>query len=193
MKTIQASAKHSALLAALAITLAAGCATRPTVDVPPPPATVANYDEKIVRVDESSMLPLLGYAQLLAQMSPQELARERAVLLYIPPTPSSQLRLAMLYGQTRATADLPRAQALLDKVLRSSDPAAASLQPLARMLATQYQERLRLQAHNERLLLQVSETMRRSGELQDKLDALATIELSLPSRPSGETAPGTAR
>jgi len=193
MTANQTSASQLALLAALAITLLAGCATRPTLDVPAPPAAVAHYDEKIVKVDESSMLPLLGYAQLLAQMSPQELARERAVLLYIPPTPSSQLRLAMLYGQTRATADLPRAQALLDKLLRSSDPAAASLQPLARLLATQYQERRRLQAQNERLLLQVSESLRHSAELQDKLDALATIERSLPTRPTGETPPGTAR
>lgn len=183
-----------AALAALAAALLAGCATRPTVEVPAPPATVAAYDEKAVRVDESSMLPLLGYQQLLAQLSPQELARERAVLLYLPPTPSSQLRLAMLFGQTRGTADLPRAQALLDKVLHSNEPAAASMHPLARLLATQYHERLRLQAQNERLLLQVTESQRRSSELQDKLDALANIERSLPLRPAGgEAAPGAAR
>ena len=191
MKENQACGKSLAWLAA---TLLVGCATRPAVDVPAPPATVASYDEKIVRVNESSMLPLLGYSQLLAQMSPQELVRERAVLLYIPPTPSSHLRLAMLYGQTRATADLPRAQALLDKVLRSSELAAASLHPLARLLATQYQERLRLQGQNEKLTLQVTENQRRSGELQDKLDALADIERSLPARSTGgETAPGVAR
>jgi hypothetical protein len=194
MKTNQTHARQLASLAALAAALLAGCAARPTVEVPAPPATVAAYDEPAVRVDESSMLPLLGYQQLLAQLSPQELARERAVLLYLPPTPSSQLRLAMLFGQTRATADLPRAQALLDKVLRANDPAAASMHPLARLLATQYHERLRLQAQNERLLLQVTESQRRSSELQDKLDALANIERSLPLRPTGgEAAPGTAR
>ena len=194
MTTNQASARQLALLAGLAIVLLAGCATRPTVDVPAPPASVANYDEKIVRVDESSMLPLLGYQQLLAQLSPQELARERAVLLYIPPTPSAQIRLAMLFGQARGATDLPRALALLDKVQKSGEPAAASMHPLARLLATQYHERLRLQAQNERLLLQVTESQRRSSELQDKLDALANIERSLPLRPTGgEAAPGTAR
>lgn len=194
MTTNHLPAKQLASLAALAAALLAGCAARPTVEIPAPPATVAAYDEQVVRVDESSMLPLLGYQQLLAQLSPQELARERAVLLYLPPTPSSQLRLAMLFGQTRGTADLPRAQALLDKVLRSNEPAAASMHPLARLLATQYHERLRLQAQNERLLLQVTESQRRSSELQDKLDALATIERSLPLRPTGgDAAPGAAR
>ena len=185
MKTKQTHAGKLAALAALGTALLAGCAARPTVEVPAPPTVVAAYDEKAAKVDESSMLPLLGYQQLLAQLSPPELARERAVLLYLPPTPSSQLRLAMLFGQTRGTADLPRALALLDKVLRANDPAAASMHPLARLLATQYHERLRLQAQNERLLLQVTESQRHSAELQDKLDALANIERSLPLRPTG--------
>ena len=194
MKTNQAHARRLASLAALATALLAACAARPTVEVPAPPATVAAYDEPIVRVDESSMLPLLGYQQLLAQLSPQELARERAVLLYLRPTPSSQLRLAMVFGQTRGTADLPRALALLDEVLRANEPAAASMHPLARLLATQYHERLRLQAQNERLLLQVTESQRRSAELQDKLDAPAKSRRSPPLRPTGsETAPGAAR
>ena len=183
-----------AALAALAAALLAGCATRPTVEVPAPPVVVAAADAPAARVDESSMLPLLGYQQLLAQLSPQDLARERAVLLYLPPTPSSQLRLAMLLAQTRGTGDLARAQALADQVLRANDPASASMHPLARLLATQYHERLRLQAQNERLLLQVSESQRRSAELQDKLEALANIERSLPLRPTGgETTPGAAR
>ena len=194
MTTNRVSTRRLPALALLAIILLAGCATRPAIDVPPPPASVANDDQSVVRVDESSMLPLLGYQQLLAHLSPQELARERAVLLFIPPTPSAQIRLARLFGQVRGQTDLPRALALLDKVQKSSSPAAASMHPLARLLASQYQERLRLQSHNERLLLQVTESQRRSGELQDKLDALADIERSLPSRPAtGETAPGATR
>ena len=208
MKTYQACGQKLALLAGLLSTVLAGCATPPPVDVPAPPVAVADDDRKVVKVDESSMLPLLGYLQLLAQLSPQELARERAVLLYIPPTPSTQIRLAMLFGQARGQTDLPRALALLDKVQKSSAPAAASMHPLARLLASHYQERLRLQAHNERLqahnerlqaqserlMLQLSESLRHSGELQDKLDALADVERSLPVRPSGgETLPGTAR
>ena len=194
MKTRQAYARRLASLAALATALLAACAARPTIEVPAPPATVAAYDEPIVRVDESSMLPLLGYQQLLAQLSPQELARERALLLYLRPTPSSQLRLAMVFGQTRGTADLPRALALLDEILRSNEPAAASMHPLARLLATQYHERLRLQAQNEKLLLQVTESQRRNAELQDKLDAPDKSKRPPLLRPTGsETAPGAAR
>lgn len=179
-----------AALTAFAAALLAGCATRPSVEVPAPPVVVAADETPAPRVDESSMLPLLGYQQLLAQLSPQDLARERAVLLYLPPTPSSQLRLAMLFAQTRGMGDLARAQALVDKVLRANDAAAASMHPLARLLATQYHERLRLQAQNERLLLQVSESQRHSADLQDKLEALANIERSLPQRPAGgEPAP----
>ena len=100
MKENQACGKSLAWLAA---TLLVGCATRPAVDVPAPPATVASYDEKIVRVNESSMLPLLGYSQLLAQMSPQELVRERAVLLYIPPTPSTQTATTPPTGRSAAS------------------------------------------------------------------------------------------
>jgi len=142
MTTNRASIRCLPALALLAITVLAGCATRRAIDVPPPPATVAHYDQSVVSVDESSMLPLLGYQQLLAQLSPSELARERAVLLYIPPTPSTQIRLAMLFGQTRGQSDLPRALGLLDKVIKSHTPAAASMHPLALLLANQYQERL---------------------------------------------------
>ena len=182
--------RTAAVVVMLAAALLAGCATRPTVEVPAPPVVVAAADAPAARVDESSMLPLLGYQQLLAQLSPQDFARERAVLLYLPPTPSSQLRLAMLFAQTRGTGDLARAQALVDQVLRANDPVAASMHPLARLLATQYHERLRLQAYNERLLLQVSESQRRSAELQDKLEALANIDRALPLRPAGgEAAP----
>ena len=195
MKNYRARGKPLALLTGLAIAALAGCAT-PPVDVPAPPAPAAaspHSDETIVKVDESSMLPLLGYLQLLAQLSPQELARERAVLLYIPPTPSTQIRLAMLFGQARAPADLPRALALLDKVQKSSAPAATSMLPLARLLANHYQERLRLQAQNERLMLQLTDSLRQRDELQHKLDALADVERSLPVRSSGEAQPGASR
>lgn len=144
----------------------------------------------IVGVDESAMLPLLGYAQQIQSFSPQELARERVVLAAVPPTPSVQVRTAMLLGQPRATNDLVRALGLLDTVLKSSAPEAVSLQPLARTLASQYQERLRLETQNEKLGQQLRESreaqrdsQRRNDELQKKLEALTDIEQSLSTRP----------
>lgn len=144
----------------------------------------------IVGVDESAMLPLLGYSQQIQSFSPQELARERSVLAVIPPTPSVQVRTAMLLGQPRATTDLNRALSLLDSVLKSTTQEAVSLHPLARTLASQYQERLRLETQNEKLAQQLREgreaqreSQRRNDELQKKLEALTDIEQSLSTRP----------
>ena len=175
-------------LGLLGATLLAACATQPVPEPessPPPP---------VVKVDEAAMLPLLGYLQLLLQMSPQELQRERGVLAAIPQTPATHVRLAMLLGQARGPADLLRALGLLDGVLKSREPAAASLHPLARALASQYQERLKLESQNDKLLQQLKDSQRRSSELQEKLDALTDIERSLPVRPTpAGNAPGVPR
>jgi hypothetical protein len=147
-----------------------------------------------VTVDETAMLPLLGYHQLLMRMSPQELLRERTILASIPQTPAVGVRLAMLLGQPRGPMDLFRAQGLLENILKSSDPAAASLHPLARALAAQYGERLKLEMQNEKLNQQLKESQRRNSELQEKLDALADIERTLPVRPAaGDNPPGVPR
>jgi hypothetical protein len=169
----------------LAAALLAACASGPAPELAAsPPVTVA-------RVDEAAMLPLLGHLQLLQQMSPQELQRERGVLAAMPPTPATQVRLAMVLGQVRGPTDLFRALGLLDAVLKSREPAAASLHPLTRVLASQYRERLRLETQNEKLLQQLKDSQRRSSELQEKLDALTDIERSLPVRPTaGSNPPG---
>jgi hypothetical protein len=176
----------------LAVALLAACATPPAGNVEAP-APVKRVDNA-VRIDESSMLPLLGYPQQLSQLSAPELARERRMLAALPQSPTTQVRLAIVLGQTRGATDLARALALLDKVLKSSDPAAASLHPLAQMLTSQYQERQKLQSQNDKLLQQLNENQRRSADLQQKLDALAAIERSLAVRPSGgESLPGSVR
>lgn len=154
-----------------------------------------------VRMDESAMLPLLGYFQLLQRMTPQELARERTMLTAIPKTPPAQLRMAMLLGLARTPADLVRARSLLENLLKSTEPAAVSLYPLARLLASQYNERQKIHMQNEKLLAQsdllgqqLKESLRLSAELQEKLDALATIERTLPVRlPPADALPGAAR
>lgn len=140
----------------------------------------------VAQVDETTVLPLLGYHQRLSQWSVAELQRERGVLLALPQTPIVQLRLAMVLGQPRAPLDLGRAVTLLDVVVRAKDPVALSVQPLARVLAAQYQERLRLETLNEKLQQQWRDGQRRSNELQEKLDALTDIERALPVRPNAD-------
>lgn len=181
---------HSGWPRLLAIILLSGCATSPE---PPqealPTAAVAQIDEAA-----AAILPLLSYLQFLQRISPQQLLRERAILTVAPPTPVTQLRLALLLGQPRAPQDLVRALGLLEGVLKSNDPAVASLHPLARLLASQYQERLKLATQNEKILQQLKESQHRNGELQEKLDALSDIERSLTVRPSsGKKPPGAPR
>lgn len=172
------------LMPLLVAALLAACATSP----PPAPT-----DQQVV-VDESAMLPLLGYLQLLPRMSPLELSRERAALAVKPQTPAAQIRLAAILGQPRAPTDLVRALGLLETVLKSSEPAAVSVHPLARVMTNHYQERLKLEQQNDRLSQQLRENQRRVGELQEKIDALADIERSLPVRPPvSDTLPGASR
>ncbi len=194
--TICAYCRRGAMPALLAVVIVAGCATPPPAPSQAPPDTAMEIQQPmpLARVDETAMLPLLGYLQLLYRLSAQELGRERIVLAGIPQTPAVQLRLAMLLGHPRGSQDLGRALVLLEGILKSAEPAAASLHPLARILADQYHERLKLDTQNDKLAQQLKESLRRSGELQDKLDALADIERSLPVRPgAGKPLPGVAK
>ena len=144
-----------------------------------------------IRIDETAMLPLLGYFQLLQRMTPAELAQQRQILAAGPQTPSLQVRLAMLLGLSRTNSDLAKAQSLLDGVLRSTTPEAVSVHPLAGIVAIYCQERLKLETQNDKLTHQLRESQRRSDDLQEKLDALANIERSIPVRPgSGKSQPG---
>ncbi|WP_313952954.1 permease [Accumulibacter sp.] len=183
--SMMAARLRSRALGLLTAALLAACATPPAAvpDASPAPA--------VAKVDETAISRLLDYLQSLYRLSPQRLLRERNVLSAIPPTPNVHLRLAMVLGLPQGPVDLVRAQGFLEGVLKANDPAAASLHPLARALANQYQERLKLETQNEKLAQQLKESQRRSAELQDKLDALSDIERSLPARPTaGRHLPG---
>lgn len=156
--------------------LLSGCASTPTEEVPIQPEAVEESPKP------SPMSPL-SYYQLLSRMTPAELGRERMVLAALPRSPNTQLRLAMLLGYPRAQQDMARAMSQLDNVLKSSDPAAVALHPLARMLADNYAERQKMDAHLERQGQQLKESQRKTVELQEKIDELADIERTLPQRP----------
>ena len=166
----------------------------------PPNNAASSGQEPTARAyaDEGEISRLLEYFRLLQRMTPAELLRERSSLLAGAHTATGQIRLAMLQGQPRTTTDLVKAQALLDNVLRSSSPEAASLHPLARILAVNFQERQKLdtqndkltqqlkasEMQNDRLAQQLKASQQHTDELQEKLDALANIERSLPVRPA---------
>ena len=179
------------------VTLVAACAT---VQEPPPEEPLIEEAPRIeVKVDETAMLPLLGYLQLLPRMSAQELSRQRQTLAALPQTPSVQLRTAMLLGQARTPPNLAKAQSLLAGILKSNEPTASSLHPLARLLATHYGERQRLEQQISRMTAQMNEleeqlsnSQRRNDDLQQKIDALADIERSLPKPPTATDKPAGA-
>jgi len=147
----------------------AGCALQPA----------APRSERIV----TGALPALAYYQMLGRLNVAEMARERSALVGQPVTPKVQIRLAMLLGHPRSGQDSARALAVLEGLLKSTDPAAVELQPLARLLADQYAERLRLESQLDRQGGQLKESQRKAQELQDKLDSLADIERTLTPPP----------
>lgn len=139
--------------------------------------------KKPVRADETTPEAALGYYQGLARMTPAELGRERMVLVAVPQSPYTQVRMAMLLGHPRMQQDLGRALTLLDAVLKSNDPAAVPFHPLARQIADNYLERVKLEGQLEKQGQQLKDSQRKTSELQDKLDSLADIERTLTPRP----------
>ncbi|WP_295008481.1 permease [uncultured Dechloromonas sp.] len=155
--------------------------------------TLSTNARKPVRSDETTPEAALAYYHGLARMTPAELGRERSILVAVPQTPYTQLRMAMLLGHPRVQQDLARGLTLLDSVLKSSDPAAAPFQPLARQVADNYLERLKLESQLERQGQQLKDSQRKAGELQDKLDSLADIERTLTPRPRSGKPEGSRR
>ena len=139
-----------------------------------------------ITAEAPGVMPALAYYQSLQRMSVAEINRERAALGAHPSAPANQMRLAMLLGHPRTAQDLNRALGLLDSLIKSPDPVAQSLFPLARLLTDNYQERLKIDAQAEKqgaqLKEQLKESQRKTQELQDKLNALADIERTLPPR-----------
>lgn len=165
------------LLPVLLASLMFGCAIIPPEEHSPAP------------VEVPGVLAALAFYQSLQRMPTAEMTRERTVLASQSNGPANQLRLAMVLGHPRGPLDLNRALILLDSILKSSDSAAQSLQPLARALADNYNERLRLDGQLDRQGMQlkesqrkVEENQRKALELQEKLNSLADIERSLAPR-----------
>jgi len=140
-----------------------------------------------LHLEDPSQEAALVYYQGLSRMTPAELGRERTVLVAVPQTPFTQIRMAMLLGHPRVQQDLGKGLALLEGIIKSTEPAATPLHPLARQLADNYQERIKLESQLEKQGLQLNQQLkdcqRKTTELQEKLDSLADIERTLIPRP----------
>ena len=167
--------------------LLTGCAATP------PAVVAAAPSAPPVTSDDAGPLPALAYYQMLQRMTPAQINRERQVLAALPPTPNNQVRTAMVLGHPRGQQDLTKALALLEGVLKSADPAAPGLHPLARLLADNYAERQKLETQFEKQGQQLKDSQRKAVELQEKIDSLAEIERTLPQRPRATRPGGVAR
>lgn len=143
--------------------------------------------------DDGGQASALAYYQSLQRMSAAQLGRERAMLAAVPSSPGIQLRMAMLLGNPRGQPDLAKALSLLDAVLKSSDPVAVGLQPLARLLADNFGERQKLEVQLDKQGQQLKDSQRKAAELQEKIDSLADIERTLPQRPRATRQGGATR
>lgn len=148
----------------------AGCAA--------PPAK-----KPLARQDDPTPEVALVYYQGLSRLTVAELGRERMVLTAVPQTPFTQVRMAMLLGHSRVQQDLGKALALLDNVQKSTDPAAIPFHALARLIADNYQERVKMETQLDKQGQQLKDSQRKAAELQEKLDSLADIERTLTPRP----------
>lgn len=167
----------------------AGCSVTPAT-VPP---TVPAASAPAAVSEDAGPLPALAYYQTLQRMTPAQIARERQLLAALPANPNTQVRIAMVLGHPRGQPDLARALTLLEAVLKSADPGAISLHPLARLLADNYGERQKLEGQLEKQGQQLKDSQRKAIELQEKIDGLADIERTLPQRPRTTRPAGVVR
>lgn len=161
---------RSLFVVLISISLLAGCA-------------LPQVNPRSERHDAPGAVPALAYYQMQGRLNAAELVKERSALAAQPATPNVQIRQAMLLGHPRSGQELARALVLLEGLLKLTDPSAVELQPLTRLLADQYTERLRLESQLDRQGGQLKESQRKAQELQEKLDSLADIERTLTPPP----------
>jgi len=101
-------------------------------------------------------------------------------------TPEQSLELALLLGLLQAPGDTARALDLLQGVLQRTDPEALAWRHPALLLKALLSEQRRLQEQAERLNAQLRDqqrdSQRRIDQLNEKLEALKSIERSLNQR-----------
>lgn len=184
-------ARQRGLAACLAMaTLAfAGCTTTkplpPPEPAPPPPAPEIVYVPTQEPVDKAAR-HLLAYQETLSRLPTADLSRELGRLGDGASSIQATMDLALVLGQTRAPGDIGKAQLLLDQVLGNPSPEAQAWHGLARLLAARYADLRRAEDQNERLNQQLRDAQRdnqrKLDQINEKLEALKSIERSLNSR-----------
>lgn len=154
--------------------LLAACATKPSQPTP-------DNNVKLIAT-RGSVDDLLAYHQSIRRFSQTELNKELQNLNARSDSALLSMQKAMVLGLSRDSNDLARAQAQLGNVLGAAD--AEQFKPLARLLVSNYAEMRRLSETVDRLSLQAKDSQRRLDQLNEKLEALKTIERTLPVQPA---------
>jgi hypothetical protein len=179
-------------------------ASAPASVAPPPPVAAATPSTPLdvatppasarVEAPGHPVEMVLAYADLLRRLPPAELPQEIDRLAVGDESPVRVMQLAMALAQSRVAANTVRAQALLQRVLGQDEAQARSLHPMARLLLAQLAETRRAEEQIERQAQQLRDAQRRITQLNERLEAVRTIERSLPPPPAaGASAPAGAR
>jgi hypothetical protein len=196
------------LSAALSACLTAGCTSLAGQHAPPP--------APVVSPQATASALLAGYLQLLQRLVSGPAAEQAEIVATaqhdfdLAPTPSHQLRLALILGtQGHPATDLPRAQTLLRELMANPEVLLPGERALAFLELSQIDDHLTLEAENRRLQTdaarvdrehiakannrlqaEADENARLRKELDEaraKLAAIANIERSLNERKPGTT------
>lgn len=146
-------------------------------------ATPAAADER------AAVAHVLAYADRVRLLGPAELAAEIGSLGDGGDVPHLQLQLALALVQTHQPVDTARALGLVQRVAASTQPQAAALQPLARLLSARLMEQRRLEDQSDRQSQQIRDAQRRIEQLNERLEAMRAIERSLTPRTPRPPAP----
>ena len=125
---------------------------------------------------------VLAWADRAHTLGNTELIQEISRLNDLPDSQRSattDLQLAIALGLTKVPSDLPRAQALVQKVQAASTDEAQALQPLARLIGARLAEQKRLEELLDKQATQMRDQQRRLDQLNERLEAMRAIERSL--------------
>lgn len=186
------------LAAGLALALVATACTTTPKPLPapkapePPPAPEIVYVPTQEPVDKAAR-HLLAYQDILSRLPTADLSRELGRLGDGASSVQSTMDLALVLGQTRTPGDVAKAQNLLDQVLGNPSPEAQAWHGLARLLSARYADQRRAEDQVDRLNQQLRDTQRdnqrKLDQLNEKLEALKSIERSLNNRNNAPPAP----
>lgn len=180
--------------ALMVLALATGCASQvpapPLVAaLPPEPARAPVAAPVAARQASAPADAVLAYADRVRNLPASELAAEIQRFGDMPSTATQALQLAIALLQAGDSAQQPRAQMQVQRVLAQQDAEAQALQPLARLLAAQLADRRKADELADRQARDLREARRRNDALNERLEALRAIERSVPTTPAAPRAP----